>query len=352
MKMQSTIPISLGLEASSVPPAALERTYCTFGKVLSAKMRAVDAAESGNEVLTQTTVAPVKRPVRRQKSGLHLRRVRSPDPCSYDPQFGAMLPRTPVVVLPKREHSPRRKDVFSMEEILRLYTLELRDFDPEMIETIVPERSMGNFSSLNTRDYCTLTSKSERKSCLIRESEAASLDPYDIPSQKDAVVPRLDLQRDREFEHPIDPGRRYERAVEQRDNLRPHSGNLCNMETQKSRDFEPPKNKTLEMMKRLKTEREQFIEELHPRAKSRDVKSARPLSSFKGQMSRKGKLFPDERIEEIKEEFWPFDPLKALKKTKGRNAEMKIHTSNEVKARTDIEFWTVSGYHTRPSHKV
>jgi hypothetical protein len=120
------------------------------------------------------------------------------------------------------------------------------------------------------------------------------------------------------------------------------------MDKQRERDWRPPQSKKKEMKERLRLEREQFIEEVEPARQGKEVRKPRMLSSFAKQAARKAKLFPDEKVDEIKEEWWGFDPLESLKRTRPKAAEVRIHTAHEAMARDTVEFWKTSGYHTRP----
>jgi hypothetical protein len=161
----------------------------------------------------------------------------------------------------------------------------------------------------------------------------------------------MDDLADRVFVYPEDPNRIYNEAVSQRDRIGPRT-QTHDMSKQMGRDFRPPVNRNVERMRELDREHRCFLDQWKekPSARRPAKEPKRPLSAFDDQHPRAKNVFPDQKTEEHKERFWPFDPIASRETTESRADEPSIGLRPKKPLRGK-HFWTFTGGHTRPRRR-
>lgn len=356
MKLQSMVPLSCGTEyITQRPLSALERPAERFENTISPYTRNVDCQISTDGKRIQHKVMIVETAEHKATSMTPLFTPQAnplPDPCSYDPNIAAQKPRAPnYTIQPKRENvdNVRKKELFATGEIVSLYTSRLRDFDPDMIKVRkMPELEIKEIKSkIASRPLSGMSSVTPRDAVFRNHAGGKHLDPYEIPYKEKIVVP--DLGDKERVVFPIEPDKniKYDLAVEQRDKLRTREKTYCWMKHQKARDEKPKKNKTVDLLDRLKREQRSFMEEIRPKTTERCIKKEeRPKSSFAAQKGRVEKLWPDEKVDNTPEEILPYDPIKSFHKTQPRVRAVVIG-ERPKKPLSDVDFWKPGGCHVR-----
>ena len=349
MALWSMVPLETGTEDTSPPPpSVLEMKFEPFAKTYSNithnmdGIMSLDQGRKRHEILQPFTCHHEKT---EYNYGYHEPQTATPDPCTYSPNYNAVKPSSVLHKLPKYKPPHGKQHYSSSADVVAAYQRNMRDFDPKSIdipdycsrERVYPPENHVPSITLPT------TEKVEREFV----SPAAHIAPADPPEYTPPPVTVFDLQTDRKDMFDVDIGRVYNKAVEQRDKLRPRSTSKdLGPKTIKT----PSKNKRVEFLDSLKQERFSFMNEIKEATtpKTRTIKKSkqpkRPKSTFDNMRPRDFYGFPGQR-EVNGEPKIPIDPIESYKKTLPRVKTIKIMPSPPPLS--DVEFWTNTTRHHR-----
>ena len=347
MQLQVMFPLECGTENKATRQQSAFNEHHAYPKALSSITRRMDAQTSADVPHLKQRPMPVIK-YDYEPTPVHPVFVPQvnppPDPGSYYPDYRITKPSAPVISMENKEEiaEPRKREVYSTGEILKLYNTKLRDFDVEKlsfppqqdlhiqeVHTKIPPRSMSTMSS------------APRDTLFRNRTAGDHLAPYDVKYEfRVPMFVDMNGQKHREvFPVGSDKDIAYQHVAEQLDKTKPRTKVFCDMKREASRNRATTKNKRVEMLDRLKKEQMEFMAELKPKVKTRTVKR-RPKSSFACQTPRKA-VFCDSRVDELPEEVFPYDPMKSFFKTQPRVRAIAIKDRRDPS--NPLDFWRVPG---------
>ena len=349
MALWSMVPLSTGTDESPPPPSILETKFQPYTKTYSNITNNMNAIVSFDQEKKKSEYLPPFKCYPHHTTdfnyGYHDSNIGAPDPCTYTPNYGAVLPSTPIHKIPKPSSHLAAKHYSSSADVIAAFQRDMRDF--ELNEVDMPEFCSRQDVQPPENHVPSITLPTTEKIERVFLPPGAHIDPADPPEYVPPPVTVFDLQTDRTNLFKEDSGRYYKRAVEQSDKLRKRTitADLGPREIPT-----PYKNKRVEFLDSLKNERSDFMNEIKQAKtpKKRTVKpkkqDKRPKSTFDRMRPRDFYGFPGQG-EVTGEPKIPIDPVESYKKTIPRVRTIKIMPAPPPL--NDVDFWTNTTRHHR-----